>query len=138
LTEKRKFFKKVIRQRKLFLGDFMASSEKVLIIDLNENPENQRLLAGEPQTCGMRSGKVYLAPGKACGQHSTKDREELLVFLSGSGELLIGENDRYQVGFGEVAYIAPQTAHDVSNIGKEPLIYIYCVAPAAGEEGEKS
>ena len=33
----------------------MASSEKVLIIDLNENPENQRLLAGEPQTCGMRS-----------------------------------------------------------------------------------
>ena len=116
----------------------MAPSEKALIIDLNESPENQRLLAGEPQTCGMRSGKVHLAPGKSCGQHSTKDREELLVFLSGSGELLIGENDRYQVGKGKVAYIAPQTAHDVSNTGKEPLIYVYCVAPVADEGGEKS
>jgi mannose-6-phosphate isomerase-like protein (cupin superfamily) len=120
------------------LGDNMTSSEKALIIDLNENPENQRLLAGEPQTCGMRSGKVYLAPGKSCGQHSTKDREELLIFLSGGGELLIGENDHYQVGQGKVAYIAPQTAHDVSNTGDKPLIYVYCVAPVAAETGEKS
>ena len=116
----------------------MASSEKVHIIDLNDNPENQRLLAGEPQTCGMRSGKVYLAPGKSCGQHSTKEREELLVFLAGSGELLIGESDRHKVGQGKVAYIAPQTAHDVSNTGSEPLIYVYCVAPAADEKSEKS
>ena len=113
----------------------MASSEKVLIIDLNENPENQRLLAGEPQTCGMRSGRVYLAPGKSCGRHSTKDREELLVFLSGRGELLIGENDHYQVGQGKVTYIPPQTAHDVSNTGTEPLVYVYCVAPVGNETG---
>jgi mannose-6-phosphate isomerase-like protein (cupin superfamily) len=120
------------------LGDYMASLEKVLVIELNENPENQRILAGEPLTCGMRSGRVYLAPGKSCGRHSTKDREELLVFLSGRGELLIGENDRYQVGHGKVAYIPPQTVHDISNTGTEPLIYVYCVAPAAAEENEKS
>lgn len=114
----------------------MASSEKVLIIDLNENPENQRILAGRPQTCGMRSGRVYLAPGKSCGQHSTKDREELLVFLSGLGELLIGKNDRYHIGQGKVVYIPPQTAHDISNTGTEPLIYVYCVASAADETGE--
>ena len=114
----------------------MASPEKVLIIDLNEDPENQRLLAGEPQTCGMRSGRVYLAPGKSCGQHSTKDREELLVFLSGRGELLIGEDNRYQVGQGKVTYIPPQTAHDVSNTGDEPLIYVYCVTPVADELSE--
>jgi len=114
----------------------MASVEKVLIVDLNENPENQRILAGKSQTCGMRSGKVYLAPGKACGQHSTKDFEEMLVFLSGRGELLIGENDRYQVGRGKVTYIPPRTAHDVSNTGNEPLIYVYCVAPVTNDNGE--
>jgi len=114
----------------------MASSEKVLIIDLNENHENQRLLAGEPQTYGMRSGRVYLAPGKSCGRHSTKDREELLVFLSGRGELLISKNERYQVGQGKVTYIPPQTAHDVSNIGSEPLVYVYCVTPVADELSE--
>jgi mannose-6-phosphate isomerase-like protein (cupin superfamily) len=112
----------------------MASTQKTLVIDLNQDPENQRLLAGAPGTCGMRSGKVYLAPGKACGQHSTKDREELLVFLSGSGEVLIGENETFQVGQGKVCYIPPQTPHDVRNTGEEPLVYVYCVASVA-EQG---
>ena len=111
----------------------MASSEKVLVIDLNENPENQKLLDGKPQTRGMRSGRVYLPPNQACGQHSTKNHEELLVFLSGQGELMIGEEDCFQVGRGKVSYIPPQTLHDVKNTGNEPLIYIYCVAPIAGE-----
>ena len=109
----------------------MASSEEVLVIDLNEEPENQRLLSGEPQTCGMRSGRVYLAPGQACGQHSTKDREELLVFLNGQGELIIDEKDSYPVGKGKVSYIPKQTNHDVKNTGDEPLVYVYCVAPVA-------
>ena len=111
----------------------MASLKEVLVIDLNQEPENQRLLSGEPQTQGMRSGKVYLAPGQACGQHSTKDREELLVFLAGQGELLIGENDRFPVGQGKISYIPKQTNHDVKNTNDEPLIYVYCVAPVADE-----
>jgi len=111
----------------------MVSTQKTLVIDLNDDPENQRLLAGKPGTCGMRSGKVYLGPGQACGQHSTKDREELLVLLSGSGEVLIGENQRFEFGKGKVCYIPPHTLHDVRNTGDEPLIYVYCVAPAADE-----
>ncbi len=114
----------------------MASSEEVLVIDLNKDRENQKLLDGKPQTCGMRSGRVYLPPGQACGRHSTKDREELLVFLSGQGELLIGEEDRFAVGQGKVSYIPPQTAHDVKNTCSEPLVYVYCVAPVAGESNE--
>jgi mannose-6-phosphate isomerase-like protein (cupin superfamily) len=138
LTKNKNSVKRLFDEEMTISGDYMASPQKVLIIDLDENPENQRILAGRPQTYGMRSGRVYLAPGKSCGRHSTKDREELLVFLSGSGELLIGENDRYQVGQGKVAYIPPQTAHDISNTGSKPLIYIYCVAPTADEQNEKS
>jgi mannose-6-phosphate isomerase-like protein (cupin superfamily) len=111
----------------------MASSEKVLVIDLNETAENQKLLDGRPQTCGMRSGRVYLPPGQACGQHSTKNHEELLVFLWGQGELMIGEEDSYQVARGKVSYIPPNTAHDVKNTGSEPLVYVYCVAPIVSE-----
>ncbi len=114
----------------------MTSSEKVLVVDLNNKPEYQRLLAGRPQTCGMRSGSVYLIPDQACGRHSTKDREELLVFLSGRGELLIGEDDSFEVGQGKVSYIPPNTIHDVKNTGTEPLVYIYCVAPVPSEINE--
>ncbi len=114
-------------------------------VDLNSKAEYQRLLEGKPQTLGMRAGRVHLAPGQACGQHSTKKQEELLVFLAGQGELQIGGPDpkagrvaalgaegvprRHPVGVGKVAYIPPETLHDVSNTGLEPLIYVYCVAP---------
>ena len=114
----------------------MTSSKEVLVIDLTEEPENQSLLSGEPRTYGMRSGRVYLAPGRACGQHSTKDREELLVFLSGRGELLIAEKDSFPVGRGKVSYIPKQTLHNVKNTGTEPLVYIYCVASAGGKPSE--
>ncbi len=109
----------------------MSSSEEVLVIDLDKSGQNQKLLDGAPATRGMRSGRVHLAPGKACGQHSTKDREELLVFLSGRGELLIGQKDCFRVGQGKVCYIPPQTLHDVKNTGAEPLVYVYCVTPVA-------
>ena len=115
----------------------MASSEKVLVIELNDKAEYQRILEGQPQTFGMRSGRVYIDPGQSCGRHSTKHHEELLVFLSGRGLLLIGEEDSHNVGEGIVCYIPPYTVHDVKNTGTEPLFYIYCVAPASVESGER-
>ena len=110
----------------------MAASQKVLVVSLNDKPEYQRILEGQPQTLGMRSGRVHLKPGEACGQHSTKNHEELLVFLTGRGELQIGDNGRFDVGAGKAVYIPPETLHDVHNTGSEPLRYIYCVAPATG------
>jgi mannose-6-phosphate isomerase-like protein (cupin superfamily) len=111
----------------------MTQSE-AFIVELNDKSDYQRILEGKPKTCGMRSGRVFLEPGKACGQHSTKDHEELLVFLTGRGELQIGEPAQHAVplvvGAGRVAYIPPRTLHDVRNAGDTPLIYIYCVAPA--------
>ena len=108
----------------------MVQSE-AFIVELNDRAEYQRILEGKPKTCGMRSGRVFLEPGKACGQHSTKDQEELLVFLTGQGELLAGESRPLAVGAGKVAYIPPRTLHDVRNTGSTPLVYIYCVAPAS-------
>lgn len=105
-------------------------SEKVLVIDLTNDSEYQPLLSSEPQTCGMRSGKVYLQPGEICGRHSTEKHEEMLVFLSGKGTALIGEEETFfEVGQGKVSYIPPHTIHNIKNTGTEPLVYIYCVAP---------
>ena len=104
-------------------------STEVLVVELNKEPQYQRLLAGLPQTHGMRSGRVYLKPGEACGEHSTKVNEEMLIFLSGQGRLLIGESQSFEVGKGKISYIPPNTIHNVNNTGTDPLIYIYCVAP---------
>jgi len=99
-------------------------------MDLSEKAEYQQLLAGKPQTHGMRCGRVYLQPGESCGQHSTEAHEELLVFLAGKGIALIGkEQTAFEIGQGKVCYIPPHTIHNIKNTGTETLIYIYCVAP---------
>ncbi len=106
------------------------SNAKVQIIELKNNSEYQPLLAGKPNTCGMRAGRVYLKPGEDCGRHSTEAHEETLVFLSGKGTSLIGEHHSpFEVGQGKICYIPPHTIHNIKNTGIEPLVYIYCVAP---------
>ena len=111
----------------------MTSSPKAFTVELNDQPEFQRLLPGPPQTHGMKSGRVHLDPGKSCGQHSTKENEEFLVFLAGQGQVHVEDGQKLTVGAGKVAYIPPRTLHDVENTGSEALIYIYCVASAGLE-----
>jgi mannose-6-phosphate isomerase-like protein (cupin superfamily) len=107
-----------------------GDSPRAFVRSLEDPCDYHLLLTGVPQTFGMRSGRVRLAPGKSIGVHSTKGNEELLVFLSGRGAALLGPDTRLQVAAGNVAYIPPRTTHDVLNTGTEPLVYVFCVAPA--------
>ncbi len=99
-------------------------------VDLADTTEFQRLLDKNTQTNGMKAGRVYLAPNSSCGRHSTHENEEMLIFLSGTGIANIDGADPMTVGQGKVAYIPPETLHDIENNTDQPLIYIYCVAPA--------
>ena len=104
------------------------ADNKAFVIELNDETGYQRLIPGAPTTHGMKSGRVWLAPGESCGEHSTEDKEEQLVFLSGAGTAIIGE-EQLPVGAGKICYIPPHTDHNILNTGTEPLIYIFCVAP---------
>jgi len=103
--------------------------ERPFIVHLEEGDKHQPLLQGKPQTWGMRAGKVFLLPSQDCGQHSTDNNEELLIFLAGKGEVITEKSIPLRVNVGRISYIPPKTIHNVRNIGDEPLIYIYCVAP---------
>ena len=105
-------------------------AEKPFVTNLEKTNEYQPLLQGRWRTSAMRAGRVFLLPGQDCGQHSTNSHEELLVFLAGEGELIVEKDTPFQVGVGRISYIPPETTHNVRNTGDEPLIYIYCVAPA--------
>ena len=88
------------------------------------------LLQGPPQTTGMRSGFVRLNPGGTVGWHTTGKNEEALVILRGQGEALIDGRPQQAFVAPALAYIPPATRHNVANTGKEPLEYVYVVAPA--------
>ena len=100
---------------------------KPFSVKLKDTEARQKLLSGDPQTSGMRSGQVILKPGEEIGQHTTGNREEAIVILKGKaevssdkGESLIAEGDT-------VVYMPPDTKHNVKNIGKDNLRYIYIV-----------
>jgi|SRR5271157_1518217 len=88
------------------------------------------LLQGTPQTTGMRSGFVRLKPGATVGWHTTGRNEESLIILRGQGEALIEGQAKQTFVAPAFAYIPPTTRHNVANTGKEPLEYVYVVAPA--------
>jgi mannose-6-phosphate isomerase-like protein (cupin superfamily) len=89
------------------------------------------LLAGAPQTAGMRSGFVRLKPGQSVGWHSTGANEESLVILHGEGEALVEGQPRHTFAAPHFVYIPPATRHNVANAGSQVLEYVYVVAPAA-------
>jgi mannose-6-phosphate isomerase-like protein (cupin superfamily) len=89
------------------------------------------LLQGYPQTAGLRSGFVRVAPGSTVGWHTTGPNEETLVILHGSGEALIEGAPALPIAEKTIAYIPPATRHNVKNTGAAPLEYVYVVAPAA-------
>lgn len=88
------------------------------------------LLGGPPDSVSMRSGYVQLLPGESIGMHSTGSNEELLITLSGRGELCSLERDALLMNTGCVIYNPPHVSHNVVNTGDQPLRYIYIVAKA--------
>jgi len=90
----------------------------------------QAILSGKPDSAGMRSGYVRLIPGEAVGLHSTDGNEEIVIPLSGTGELRCPDAPTLLIQPGCVLYNPPHTPHDVVNTGSEPLCYIYVVAKA--------
>lgn len=100
---------------------------QAFVAELNNQRDYQRVI-DPAHTCGMKAGRVWLEPGTDCGVHSTEDREEALIFLSGQGTARIADRD-FPVGEGKVCYIPPHTQHNILNTGTQPLVYIFCVVP---------
>jgi quercetin dioxygenase-like cupin family protein len=86
------------------------------------------VLEGPPGNLTLRSGVVTLDPGSGVGAHSTEDFEELIIVLTGEGELRIMGHAPLAIAVGQAAYCPPQSEHDVVNTGAGLLRYVFVVA----------
>ena len=86
-------------------------------------------LEAPPNSHGMKSGFVSLDAGDFVGSHSTKNAEELILFLEGKGQITLPHGQSMTVDAGQAAYIPPHTEHNVVNSGTIPLQYVYVVSP---------
>ena len=99
------------------------------LVTFPRSAAEEPILSGPPETDGMVSGYVALAPGEGMHRHTTGANEELLVFLGGKGEVVLG-GERVTVLAGEALYIPPYTEHEVHASAPDGLRYVYTVAPA--------
>ena len=98
---------------------------------LRTGPGSRELLS-RPATRAVRVGLTYLLPGQSVGRHTTGQNEEVIVVLRGRG-VLRADGGEHELSEGYVAYIGPETDHDVQNTGDGPMAYIYVVVPVAGQ-----
>ena len=105
----------------------MKPIPKLITLD-NFSPDSAQVLNGPPETLTMRSRYMVLAPSKSVGRHSTRNNEEAIVVLSGTGEMKIIGGSILHLQPYCVAYCPPNTEHDVTNTGTDTLRYVYIIA----------
>ncbi|MEP0848572.1 MAG: cupin domain-containing protein [Phycisphaerae bacterium] len=104
-------------------------SGRPFVIPLPDSGAYVPLLNPPQGVPAMRSGLVTLAPGAECGQHTTGSHEEMIICLSGAGEIDVEGMGTARLSAGQAAYNPPNTRHNVRNTGSEPLRYVFVVAP---------
>jgi len=102
---------------------------KPFTVRLESDKDRQHLFGDSPKTAGFRAGHVLLNPGEAVGEHSTKNKEEVIIIFEGTAEVSFDKLPSCAAGKNSITYIPPQTTHNVKNIGKRSLKYIYIVCP---------
>ncbi len=92
--------------------------------------ESAGSLLRPPTSERLKSGYVVLKPGETVGEHTTADREEMLIILAGHA-CIECEGERVELAANAVAFIPRDSRHNVINQSAEDLRYIYLVTPVA-------
>jgi|WetSurMetagenome_2_1015567.scaffolds.fasta_scaffold846269_1 quercetin dioxygenase-like cupin family protein len=106
---------------------------KPRLVELRGKERFERLLAGAPDTAGIKSGYVTLKPGESVGEHKTQAKEEAIIVLEGQAQVYCAGQALFTAGSQSLVYIPPETDHDIRNNSDKLLRYIYVVSPVSGE-----
>jgi len=102
---------------------------KPLVIKLEGKEKYRRLLEDSSQTRSFRSGYVNLKAGQDVGEHTTEAKEEIIIVLSGKAEISCQNQQALTAEKNSVVYIPPETKHNVKNVGRQILRYVYVTTP---------
>ena len=98
------------------------------ILMLPSGEQKHSDLIKESDNKSMQSGFITLQANQNVGKHSTENNEEMIIVLSGSGEIVMDKAGKKKIEQGNVVYLPATTWHDVINTGNIPMKYIYVVS----------
>ena len=97
-------------------------------ITLSSAKRFKRLIGNSRKPSGLSSGLVKLKPKESIGEHSTEDREEIIIILKGKARVRYGRRGSLILKDNSFAYFPARTIHNIENIGSSPLQYTYITA----------
>lgn len=74
-------------------------------------------------------GFVTLEPKGGQVPWHNHPQEEIYMILEGTGEICLGE-EKQEITGGQTVYIPSNQFHQLTNVGDEPLKFVYCYGPA--------
>ncbi len=77
--------------------------------------------------------RATVSPGAETAKHLHRSTEEIYLFASGVGRMLLAK-DELDVRAGQAVVIAPGTPHKLWNTGRKPLVLFCCCSPAYTDE----
>ncbi len=91
----------------------------------------QNLVGGSSpiQARNFCMGYVTLEPCGGQVPWHNQEQEEVYFVISGIGEMCLGQ-ERQTLQAGQAAYVPPGQYHQLTNIGDQPLVMLYCYGPA--------
>ena len=111
----------------------------MIIADLNSiagrtypaRRRTQNLVGGASpiQARNFSMGHVTLEPHGGQVPWHNQEQEEVYFIVSGVGEMCVGR-EREILRAGQAAYVPPGEYHQLTNLGDQPLVMIYCYGPA--------
>jgi mannose-6-phosphate isomerase-like protein (cupin superfamily) len=94
-----------------------------------------RELAGIPtgNAANQSLAQATVPEGASTQAHYHKASEEIYLFTSGSGRMILGDEEA-AVRAGDCIVIPPGTEHQLVNDGREPLVLLCCCSPPYSHE----
>ena len=108
----------------------MNQPKSFKVVPLEGTEKYTRLLKENIDTLRLKSGYVILQPGESVGEHSTENKEEIIIILEGEAEVIVEGNRPAIVKGKNAIYVPPQKVHNIKNIGQKQLKYVFIVSPA--------
>jgi quercetin dioxygenase-like cupin family protein len=89
----------------------------------------QLLYPGNAESARVTITRVTLEPGVINARHAHSGAEQIWIALSGSGELLLGDDAAIPFAEGDVARFAAGDVHGFRNTGMSSFVYISVTSP---------
>jgi mannose-6-phosphate isomerase-like protein (cupin superfamily) len=92
-------------------------------------------LAGVPtgNAANQSLAQATVPPGASTEAHYHVRSEEIYLFTSGAGRMILGDEEA-RVRGGDCVVIPPGTEHQLVNDGREPLVLLCCCSPPYSHE----